>query len=77
MGLFTQSDGICQHLEYSIAEGLNKITKAKQKKLLLKGNGELQDILMAKFFITRVKATLLLLSHDSVAKKSVEKFRIS
>jgi hypothetical protein len=27
--------GSVQHLEYSIAEGLNKITKAKQKKLLL------------------------------------------
>jgi hypothetical protein len=31
---------------------LNKITKAKQRKLQLsKGNGELQDILMAKFLL--------------------------
>ena len=44
--------GSVQHLEYSIAEGLNKITKAKQKKIaIIKGNGELQDILMAKFLL--------------------------
>ena len=44
--------GSVQHLEYSIAEGLNKITKAKQKKIaVIKGNGELQDILMAKFLL--------------------------
>jgi hypothetical protein len=28
--------GSVQHLEYSIAEGLNKITKAKQKKIAVK-----------------------------------------
>ncbi|MFV8337436.1 gliding motility-associated ABC transporter substrate-binding protein GldG [Flavobacterium sp. RSP29] len=44
--------GSVQHLEYSIAEALNKITKAKQKKIaVIKGNGELQDILMAKFLL--------------------------
>jgi hypothetical protein len=35
--------GSVQHLEYSIAEGLNKINKAKQKIAIIKGN-ELQDI---------------------------------
>lgn len=41
-----------QHLEYSIADALNKITKDKQKKIaVIKGNGELQDILMAKFLM--------------------------
>ncbi|MDI1306148.1 MAG: Gldg family protein, partial [bacterium] len=40
--------GSVQHLEYSIADALNKITKDKQKKIaVIKGNGELQDILMA------------------------------
>jgi hypothetical protein len=32
--------GSVQHLEYSIAEGLNKITKAKQKIAVIKGNGD-------------------------------------
>jgi gliding-associated putative ABC transporter substrate-binding component GldG len=44
--------GSLQHLEYSIADALNKITKDKQKKIaVIKGNGELQDILMAKFLL--------------------------
>ena len=44
--------GSVQHLEYSIADALNKITKNKQKKIaVIKGNGELKDILMAKFLM--------------------------
>ncbi|OCB70234.1 gliding motility-associated ABC transporter substrate-binding protein GldG [Flavobacterium crassostreae] len=44
--------GSVQHLEYSIADAINKITIPKQKTIaVLKGNGELQDILMAKFLL--------------------------
>ncbi|AWG22046.1 gliding motility-associated ABC transporter substrate-binding protein GldG [Flavobacterium faecale] len=44
--------GSVQHLEYSIADALNKVTVAKQKKIaVIKGNGELQDIRMAKFLL--------------------------
>ena len=62
--------GSVQHLEYSIAEGLNKITKAKQKKIaIIKGNGELQDILMAKFLL-QVRESYFIgpFTLDSVAK---------
>lgn len=62
--------GSVQHLEYSIAEGLNKITKAKQKKIaVIKGNGELQDILMAKFLIQARESYFIgPFTLDSVAK---------
>ena len=65
--------GSVQHLEYSIAEGLNKITKAKQKKIaVIKGNGELQDILMAKFFLqVRESYHIGPFTLDSVAKSPV------
>jgi gliding-associated putative ABC transporter substrate-binding component GldG len=44
--------GSVQNLEYAIADALNKITKDKQKKIaVIKGNGELKDILMAKFLL--------------------------
>lgn len=44
--------GSVQHLEYSIADAINKITKEKQKKIaVIKGNGELQDVEIAKFLI--------------------------
>lgn len=62
--------GSVQHLEYSIAEALNKITKAKQKKIaVIKGNGELQDILMAKFLL-QVRESYFIgpFTLDSVAK---------
>ncbi|TDE00302.1 gliding motility-associated ABC transporter substrate-binding protein GldG [Flavobacterium sandaracinum] len=65
--------GSVQHLEYSIAEGLNKITKAKQKKIaVIKGNGELQDILMAKFLL-QVRESYFIgpFTLDSVAKSPV------
>ncbi len=39
-----------QHLEYAFADALNKVTKAKEKKIaIIKGNGELHDLLMADF----------------------------
>ena len=65
--------GSVQHLEYSIAEGLNKITKAKQKKIaVIKGNGELQDILMAKFLLqVRESYHTGPFTLDSVAKSPV------
>jgi gliding-associated putative ABC transporter substrate-binding component GldG len=65
--------GSVQHLEYSIAEGLNKITKAKQKKIaIIKGNGELQDILMAKFLL-QVRESYFIgpFTLDSVAQNPI------
>ena len=44
--------GSVQHLEYSIADAFHKITTAKQKKVaVIKGNGELQDVQIAKFLM--------------------------
>jgi gliding-associated putative ABC transporter substrate-binding component GldG len=41
--------GSIQHLEYSIADGINKITKDRQKKVaILKGNGEMSEIHLDK-----------------------------
>ncbi len=65
--------GSVQHLEYSIAEGLNKITIEKQKKIaIIKGNGELQDILMAKFLL-QVRESYFIgpFTLDSVAKNPI------
>lgn len=65
--------GSVQHLEYSIAEALNKVTKAKQKKIaVIKGNGELQDILMAKFLLqVRESYHIGPFTLDSVAKSPI------
>ncbi|TDE48554.1 gliding motility-associated ABC transporter substrate-binding protein GldG [Flavobacterium sp. GT3P67] len=65
--------GSVQHLEYSIAEALNKVTKAKQKKIaVIKGNGELQDILMAKFLLqVRESYHIGPFTLDSVAKNPI------
>ncbi|RDI55045.1 gliding motility-associated ABC transporter substrate-binding protein GldG [Flavobacterium glaciei] len=65
--------GSVQHLEYSIAEALNKITKDKQKKIaVIKGNGELQDILMAKFLLqVRESYHIGPFTLDSVAKNPI------
>jgi gliding-associated putative ABC transporter substrate-binding component GldG len=39
-----------QHLEYAFANAFNTITKAKEKKIaVIKGNGELHDLLIADF----------------------------
>ncbi|MDI6050301.1 gliding motility-associated ABC transporter substrate-binding protein GldG [Flavobacterium sp. XS2P24] len=66
--------GSVQHLEYSIAEALNKVTKAKQKKIaVIKGNGELQDVLMAKFLLqVRESYHIGPFTLDSVAKSPIE-----
>lgn len=62
--------GSVQHLEYSIADALNKITKDKQKKIaVVKGNGELQDIRIAKFLLQiRESYHIGPFTLDSVAK---------
>lgn len=62
--------GSVQHLEYSIAEALNKITKEKQKKIaVIKGNGEIQDIQIAKFLLQiRESYHIGPFTLDSVAK---------
>ncbi|MBG6111694.1 gliding-associated putative ABC transporter substrate-binding component GldG [Flavobacterium sp. CG_9.10] len=65
--------GSVQHLEYSIADALNKITKDKQKKVaVIKGNGELQDVLMAKFLMqVRESYHIGPFTLDSVAKNPI------
>jgi gliding-associated putative ABC transporter substrate-binding component GldG len=62
--------GSVQHLEYSIADAINKITKEKQKKIaVMKGNGELQDVQIAKFLIqVRESYHIGPFTLDSVAK---------
>ena len=54
MGASTEQKviGSVQHLEYSFADAFNKITVKKQKKIaIIKGNGELRDIFLAKFLM--------------------------
>ncbi|MGO4818785.1 gliding motility-associated ABC transporter substrate-binding protein GldG [Flavobacterium sp. W22_SRS_FP1] len=62
--------GSVQNLEYSIADALNKITTNKQKKIaVIKGNGELQDVFMAKFLLQiRESYHIGPFTLDSVAK---------
>ncbi|WP_433830970.1 gliding motility-associated ABC transporter substrate-binding protein GldG [Flavobacterium anhuiense] len=62
--------GSIQHLEYSIADAINKITKNKQKKVaILRGNGELKEIHIAKMLM-QVKESYYIgpFTLDSVAK---------
>jgi gliding-associated putative ABC transporter substrate-binding component GldG len=62
--------GSVQHLEYSIADGINKITKGKQNKIaIIKGNGELQERFIAKLLM-QVHESYLLgpFTLDSVSK---------
>ncbi|MFA9195318.1 gliding motility-associated ABC transporter substrate-binding protein GldG [Flavobacterium sp. FBOR7N2.3] len=65
--------GSVQHLEYSIADALNKITKEKQKKIaVIKGNGEIQDVFIAKFLLQiRESYHIGPFTLDSVAKSPV------
>jgi len=62
--------GSVQHLEYSIADAINKITKDKQKKVaIIKGNGELQEVQIAKFLMqVRESYHIGPFTLDSVAK---------
>lgn len=44
--------GSIQHLEYSIADAINKIAKDKQKKVaIIKGNGEMKEVHIAKMLM--------------------------
>lgn len=62
--------GSVQHLEYSITDAINKITKEKQKSIaIIKGNGELKDIYIAKFLLqVRESYHIGPFTLDSVAK---------
>ncbi len=62
--------GSVQHLEYSIADAINKLTKGKQKKVaVIKGNGELPDVQIAKFLMqVRESYHIGPFTLDSVAK---------
>jgi gliding-associated putative ABC transporter substrate-binding component GldG len=62
--------GSVQNLEYSIADALNKITQDKQKKIaVIKGNGELEDVFIAKFLLQiRESYHIGPFTLDSVAK---------
>jgi gliding-associated putative ABC transporter substrate-binding component GldG len=62
--------GSIQHLEYSIADGINKITKNKQKKVaIIRGNGELKEIHIAKMLL-QIRESYFIgpFTLDSVAK---------
>ena len=63
-----------QHLEYAFAHAIHTISKHKQKKIaVIKGNGELHDLLMADF-IKQVRENYFIgtFTLDSVAKKPAE-----
>lgn len=65
--------GSVQHLEYSISDGINKITNGKQKKVaVIKGNGELREQDMAKFLM-QVRESYFIgpFTLDSVAKNPI------
>ncbi|MBK0368366.1 gliding motility-associated ABC transporter substrate-binding protein GldG [Flavobacterium agrisoli] len=59
-----------QHLEYAVADAINKITTEKQKKIaVIKGNGEMKEIFMAKFLMQiRESYHIGPFTLDSVAK---------
>jgi gliding-associated putative ABC transporter substrate-binding component GldG len=62
--------GSIQHLEYSIADAINKISKDRQKKVaILKGNGEMNEIHMAKMLM-QIRESYYIgpFTLDSVAK---------
>ncbi|GAA6773380.1 hypothetical protein AAGS39_41410 [Flavobacterium sp. CGRL2] len=62
--------GSIQHLEYSIADAINKITKNKQKKVaIIRGNGELKEIHIAKMLL-QIRESYFIgpFTLDSVAK---------
>ena len=65
--------GSVQHLEYSISDALNKITKEKQKKIaIIKGNGELHEAYIAKFLLqTKESYHIGPFTLDSVTKQPI------
>jgi gliding-associated putative ABC transporter substrate-binding component GldG len=63
-----------QHLEYAFANAINTVSKAKQKRIaIIKGNGELHDILIADF-VKSVRDNYYIgtFTLDSVAKQPSE-----
>jgi gliding-associated putative ABC transporter substrate-binding component GldG len=63
-----------QHLEYAFANAFQTVIKPKQKKIaVIKGNGEMHDLLMADF-IKQVRENYFIgtFTLDSVAQKPVE-----
>lgn len=63
-----------QHLEYALTDAFYKITTEKKKKIaVIKGNGELEDILKADFLTTiRDSYYIAPFTLDSVAKNPVK-----
>jgi len=62
--------GSIQHLEYSIADAINKISKDRQKKVaIIKGNGELNEVHIAKMLM-QIRESYYIgpFTLDSVAK---------
>ncbi|OIV40907.1 gliding motility-associated ABC transporter substrate-binding protein GldG [Flavobacterium johnsoniae] len=62
--------GSIQHLEYSIADAINKVSKDRQKKVaIIKGNGELSEIHIGKL-LRQIKESYYIgpFTLDSVAK---------
>lgn len=66
-----------QHLEYAFANALNTVVKTKEKKVaIIKGNGELHDLLIADF-VKSVRENYFIgtFTLDSVAKKPSESLK--
>ena len=66
-----------QHLEYAFANAINTVAKAKQKKVaVIKGNGELHDLLIADF-VKSVRDNYYIgtFTLDSVTKSPVESLK--
>ncbi|TDO73077.1 protein involved in gliding motility GldG [Flavobacterium chryseum] len=64
--------GSIQHLEYSIADAINKISKDRQKKVaIIKGNGELHEVHIANM-LKQIKESYYIgpFTLDSVAKNA-------
>ncbi len=76
MGASTQEKVVSsvQHLEYAFANAFNTITQSKEKKIaVIKGNGELHDLLIADF-VRSVRENYYIgtFTLDSVAKQPAE-----
>jgi len=76
MGASTEEKVISsvQHLEFGFAEAITKISTEKQKKIaVLKGNGELHDVLIADF-VKNVRESYYIgtFTLDSVAKQPLQ-----
>ncbi|MDR7210109.1 gliding motility-associated ABC transporter substrate-binding protein GldG [Flavobacterium piscis] len=69
--------GSIQHLEYSITDAINKITKDKQKKVaIIKGNGEINEIHIAKMLM-QIRESYYIgpFTLDSVSKNPTESLK--